>query len=187
MKDHKLHTKRTIVTSKDIIIIMMIVAPFTFIDLRTALFVGAISASLIFIRGVVSYLKPRQINGHVALGAENVLFVPKGVEVFELAGDAPMDTLYKHIAVLRAMGIHPKILIIRFRKISLIQSNEAHVLIKIVRMLSERKTLTFFSEMNEGVKDQFEKLIPGLKTSGCSIFYKIDDALKRAETLLNVQ
>jgi len=187
MKDDKLPAPQAILTIRDIVVILVIIAPFTFIDGRTALFAGAIGTSLIFIRGVIRYFKPRQINGHAALPVDEKLPVPKGVEVFELAGDTPMDTLYRYIAVLHVMEIRPRILIIRCRKISQIQSYEAHALKRVMSILSGKKTQIFFSEMNESVKDQFEKLVPDVKTSGWSFFYTIDDAIQRAEILLNVQ
>jgi hypothetical protein len=76
---------------RDIVILLLIIVPFTFIDAGTTLFAGAVCASLIFIRGVLRYFGPRRINGHKVPPVNDELPVPKGVEVFELTGDAPMD------------------------------------------------------------------------------------------------
>jgi len=187
MKDHQLHAPRAILTIRDIVILLLIIVPFTFINAGTALFVGAIGTSLISIRGVIRYFGPRRINGQAVLPVENRYTIPKGVEVFELAGDAPIEILYKHIAVLRAMEICPRILIVRCRKIEQIDSYEADVLKRVVNILAGRKTLIFFSEMNATIKDQFLNAIPGPRTLGCNVFYQFDEALKRAKVLLYMQ
>ena len=187
MKDNKPRTGKSIINIKDIIIVILIIIPFTFIDVRTALSVGVICISLILVRGVIRHSESGHANGCKILPKENELYIPKGVEVFELAHDVPMEVLYMHISVLRAMEIRPKILIVRFRKISQMQSRDAHIIKEEVRVLSERKISVFISEANAHIKNQFLKYDLDQKISSGSIFYKIDDALKRAETMLNVQ
>jgi hypothetical protein len=115
MKDYKRNQEKTIVSIKDIIMIILIIVPFIFIDLRTALFVGAICTSLLLMRGTIRHLELRQLKSYKIPNEENELSIPKGVEVFELADNVPMEILYKYVSVLRAMKIHPKILIIRFK------------------------------------------------------------------------
>src|SRR5258708_9883493 len=84
MRDYKRHPGKTILSIKDIIMIILIIVPFIFIDLRTALFVGAICISLLLTRGTIRHLKSRHLNGYRIPNEENELYVPKGVEVFEL-------------------------------------------------------------------------------------------------------
>jgi sulfate permease, SulP family len=187
MKGYKRPREKTIVNIKDIIMIILIIVPFLFIDLRTALFVGAICTSLLLMHGTIRHLKSRYLNSYRIPNEENELSFPKGVEVFELAGNVPMEILYKYISVLRPMKIRPKILITRFKQISQIHSHEAHVLEDIIRELSKCKIRIFISGVEGNLKNQFKKYNLNQKNSSGGIFYKIDDALKQAETILNIQ
>ena len=164
MKNYNSHRKKVIVSIKDIIMIILIIVPFTFIDLRTALFVGAICTSIFFMQGTIRYLKSMDINGYRILNEVNELSVPKGVEVFELAGNFPIEILYKYISVFRTLSIHPKILIIRFKRSSKIHKHEVRVLEKVAMALSERKIIT-----------------------DTNYFYRIEDTFNRAETIFKIQ
>ncbi len=98
-----------------------------------------------------------------------------------------MEILYKYISALRTLEIRPKILIIRFKRIPQIHPADVHVLEKVIRVLSERKIILFISDVDENIKNQFNFYNLNEKIGNGKIFYKIDDALKRAEIILNIQ
>lgn len=181
MNYYKDYSEKIIPIIKDILIIILIVIPFVFIGIRTALFVAAICTSILLMRRAIRQLNPGHIDGYRILHEGSELPVPQGVEIFELSNSATMEILYKYIGVLRAMAIHPRILIIRFNQISQIDPIEAHVLDDVIKKLSENEIIVFFSDIDTNIENQLKKYNLRQKVGRQNIFYKITDALKCAE------
>jgi len=184
--DYKNHSGKIILTAKDIFIIILIVIAFSFIDLRAALFMGAVITSIILIRRAIKHLNPRHTNGYKILKEGNEISVPQRVEVFELSNSATMGILYKYVEVLRMMTVHPRILIIRFKRILRISPDEAHILGEVIICLSVEKIKIFFSDVDMNLEKQLKKYDLVQKVGEDNIFYTIDDALNRAEKTLNI-
>lgn len=171
---------------KDVFLVILIVIPFTFIDTRTVLFVGAISTSILLIRRTIHRLNTQHMNGYVITGEGNELAIPKRVEMFELSNSAPMEVLYKYIEVLRAMAIHPSVMIIRFKQIRQINPVEADVLDKVILRLSKHEIKILFSDVDANLKNQLNKYTLVQKVGGNNIFYKVEDALNHAKKIRSV-
>lgn len=180
-KNHRENIKTLI---KYIFITILIAIPFSFIDMPMAIYAGAISISIIFIRLAIQRLKPGHINGYKTLHGGNELNVPESVEVFELSDSATMEILYEYLGVLRTLAIHPKILILRFNKITQINPSEVRVLNEVINQLSENGTAIYFSDVDTNIETQFKEYDFMQKVEKNKIFSKIEDALKCANETL---
>jgi hypothetical protein len=81
----KTHNEKTLPIIQSVLFIILIAFPFSFTDMPTIMYVGAICISILFIRFAIQHLKPANINGFKILHGNDELNIPKRVEIFELS------------------------------------------------------------------------------------------------------
>ena len=183
----KHHIRKIGLTINDIILIVLMATPFIFISMRTALFVAAIGSSILLMRRTILFLSPGYFDDGRILHDDKEFHVPKGVEIFELNNSETIGTVYKYIGVLRSMGLKPRILIIRFNRISQINSFDIFLLDEVINRLSERGITIYLSDVNLNIRNLLNKYNLFHKIGKNEMFYKIENALQCAETALNLE
>lgn len=175
------HTEKITGIIQDILIAILIAIPFIFIGFSTALFVGAIVASILLMRRTIKSLNPGYINGYRILNKGNELTVLPRVEVFEISNSATFEILYKYVEVLKMMAIRPSILIIRLNRIWHIHSQDADILSNVITNLSIGKIKIYLSDVDINLERQLKTYNLLQKIGKDFVFCSIDDAIKYAE------
>jgi MFS superfamily sulfate permease-like transporter len=171
---------------KDIILVILIITPFTFFDVRTALFVGATGTSIVILRRTILFLSPARFKNHGIPFAGEEWPVPKGVEILELSNSATLGIIYTYVEVLRSMDISMRILIIRFKQIHEMNPFDLCLLDEVISRLTERGIIIYLSEVDGKVRELFNKYNLMQKVGRNEIFYKMEEALLNAKISLEV-
>lgn len=162
-------------------------------DLTIAIEVGLLIACLLFMRRVAETTDIRVIADEINLdeGAgkapeeEEHLIIPQDVKVYEINGPYFFGIANKFEEIMTLMGDHPKVRIIRMRRVPFIDSTGIHNLTNLCKMSQKEHTTIILSGVNEKVHASLERSgfyeLLG-KENICS---HISIALKRAEELVN--
>lgn len=187
MSYFKHYIKKIKLIINDIIFIVVMATPFSFISMRTALFVTAIGSSMLLMRRTILLLSPGYFDDRGIPHDDKEFHVPKGVEILELNNSAAIGIVYKYIGVLQSMGLKPGILIIRFNRISKINSFDICLLDEVINRLSERGITIYLSDVDLNIRNLLNKYDLIHKIEKNKMFYKIENALQCAETALNLE
>lgn len=162
-------------------------------DLTIAIEVGLLIACLLFMRRVAETTDIRVITDEINLNEdagiapdeEEHLTIPENVKVYEINGPYFFGIANKFEETMVSMGEHPKVRIIRMRKVPFIDSTGIHNLTNLCKMTHKEHTTIILSGVNEKVHASLERSgfyeLLG-KENICS---HISIALKRAEELIN--
>ncbi|NNM95314.1 MAG: sulfate permease [Bacteroidia bacterium] len=162
-----------------------------FIDLTIAIEVGLVLAAFLFMRRMAQISNVDVITSELSdrndiddPKAISKYKVPKGVEVFEINGPFFFGAAYKFKDSMRFVENQPKVLIVRMRHVPVIDSTGLHTLEQVFKE-SERSGIKFIiSGIQPAVLRELEKSKMIEKIGRENILPVIDEALKRAETLL---
>ncbi len=162
-----------------------------FIDLTIAIEVGLVLAAFLFMRRMAQISNVDVITSELSdrndiddPKAISKYKVPKGVEVFEINGPFFFGAAYKFKDSMRFVENQPKVLIVRMRHVPVIDSTGLHTLEQVFKE-SERSGIKFIiSGIQPAVLRELEKSNMIEKIGRENILPVIDEALKRAETLL---
>ena len=162
------------------------------VDLTMAIEVGMVLAAFLFMRrmtqisnvGVIT----KDLNDSSDTDDPNSIHkytVPKGVEVFEINGPFFFGAAYKFKDSMRFVENSPKVLIIRMRYVPVIDATGLHTLELVFKEAEKMDTHFVISGIQPEVYTELEK--SGLldKLGRENVLTNIDDALKRAEEILN--
>jgi SulP family sulfate permease len=137
----------------DIIILLTTFLLTVIVDLTTAIGTGMILAAFLFMRNMIrsssaGFLTPSVGNDETE-GAESTeeIAPPKGVAIFEVSGPLFFGAAYKFQDAIRMIERHPRVLIIRLRKMPLIDATGLRVLKEVVRTSEKRGTKLILSEI----------------------------------------
>ena len=116
-----------------------------------------------------------QLKDCMQCGADNILEKP--FDVFDLGEVPAIENLYNYSGVIRSILMPPRIFIIRFCGIVLLEGPELEIVKKVILRLQRRKIIVILSDIEEIMLDQpgwneIEKEV-GLD----NIFFNINDAL----------
>jgi hypothetical protein len=166
---------------KDSLIILLLFAALYFLGLSLAVYVGSVSFALLLIRRIILYYNPGFIKGHHIYDQGKELTVAKEVDVFDLGEVPAIENLYNYSGVIRSILMPPRIFIIRFCGIVLLEGPELEIVKKVILRLQRRKIIVILSDIEEIMLDQ-----PGWneieKEVGLDhIFFSIKDALNWSE------
>ena len=118
--------------------------------------------------------------------AINKYKVPVGVDVYEIEGPFFFGAASKFTEAIKIIERRPKILIIRMRHVPFIDATGLHTLEKIEKECVEQKIKLVLSGVNKEVYSEIEKSKLLLKIEKINILPNIDDALKRANEILEI-
>ena len=80
----------------------------------------------------------------------------KGVEVYEINGPLFFGASHNFKEVMRQLNFNPKILILRMRKVPMIDVTGTYNLKEFVKFLQARKTQVILSGVNPGVRKELD-------------------------------
>ena len=157
-------------------------------DLTIAIEFGLVLACLLFMRrmaettDVHAVLNEIDLNADADMQAGNLehLSIPDGVEVYEINGPYFFGAGSRFEDIMARYGSHPKVRIIRMRKVPFIDSTGLHNLENMCRMSQQEGVTVVLSGVNEKVdgvlrRNGFEQLL-----GDRNICSHIDQALQRA-------
>lgn len=135
------------------------------IDLTVAIEVGIVIACLLFMRRVAETtnlsviteeIEPTVV-GEVGEVAEEPIKIPEGVEVYEINGPFYFGIANKFEEQMVQLEDHPKVRIIRMRKVPFIDSTGVHNLTNLCRMSKKENIEVVLSGVNDRVHEVLEK------------------------------
>ena len=141
---------------KDILIIISIFILCTFVSVRTASLVATILTVILLIRRFAFDLNPLASEKYVIDNGIK-LVIPPHTEIFELNDSSSFESLLKYASFLQSIAIPPKILIIRFCKISYLRDREFRFLDKILKVFLKRNIIIIFSDVSENIKGDLQR------------------------------
>lgn len=159
-------------------------------DLTVAIEVGIVIACLLFMKRVAETTNISIItdeidpNTEFDTSHEEHLIVPEGVEVYEINGPYFFGIANKFEEQMVQLDDHPKIRIIRMRKVPFIDSTGIHNLTNLCRMSRMENVQIILSGVNEKVQRVLEKSGFNDLLGKENICSHIDIALARAEKLI---
>ena len=112
---------------------------------------------------------------------EEVLSLPKGVEVYEIDGPFFFGVANKFDGIMKSMGDKPKVRIIRMRKVSFIDSTGLHNLESLFRLSEAEHIHMILSGVNEHVHRVLTKSGFDKKIGAENICSNINEAVEKAK------
>jgi SulP family sulfate permease len=166
-----------------------------FVDLTVAIEVGMVLAAFLFIRRMASVANVSAVtreleddnNGDASdPGDVSRRRIPPGVEVYEINGPFFFGAAEVFKDTLSQIVGKPKVLIIRMRHVTTIDSTGMHALRDVVHRSRKEGTAVLLSDVHGNVAPVIKgsSLVDDLGDDG--IFDNIDDALTRARQVLGV-
>lgn len=129
-------------------------------DMTISIEVGILLAVVLFVRrisetsSITVFTDTITKADYIEASADNEqLILPKGVEVYEIEGPFFFGVANKFEETIKQTGDHPKVQIIRMRKVPFIDSTGAHNLQSLIRRAQENKIQIILSGVNEKVHD----------------------------------
>ena len=171
-------------------------------DLTIAIVVGLLLAVFAFLKRMnestqISHTTgsidiSKELESHSQDMKEEVLFLPHGVEVYEIDGPFFFGVANKFDEKMREIGDHPNIRIIRMRKVPFIDSTGLNNLETLCRNSKKEKIQVILSGVKENIRESlYKSKIPGLvgEDNICADIHmaverakQIDDRLKKEHT-----
>jgi SulP family sulfate permease len=108
--------------------------------------------------------------------------VPAGVEVFEISGAFFFGAAEAFKETLTAVGRKPKVLIIRMRDVSLLDSTGLRALRDVVRRSTSERTLVLIAEIHAQPLAALERSPVYEELGEGQIYMTLEDALDRARS-----
>lgn len=160
-------------------------------DLTIAIEVGIVLAIFVFMKRMTDVTKISVEKDKIDLSHDSeiihkdeVLDIPKGVEVYEINGPFFFGMANKFNEEMRLLGDRPKIRIIRMRHVPFIDSTGLHNLETLCKSSKKEKIQMILSGVNPKVKEALNKAHFETLLGSENICEDINLALERANTLL---
>ncbi|MDR1455999.1 MAG: STAS domain-containing protein, partial [Tannerella sp.] len=160
-------------------------------DLTVAIEIGLLLAMLLFMRRMMETTQVSvatetlDLSGEAELPHdEEVLTIPKGVEVYEINGPFFFGIANKFDECMKQVGDRPRVRIIRMRKVPFMDSTGLHNLESLCRLSRKEGIRIILSGVNGKVRDMLIKNEMDRRIGGENICSHISGALARAQELL---
>jgi SulP family sulfate permease len=161
-------------------------------DLTLAIEVGMVLAAFLFMRRMAKLSNIESITGR-ALDDEDEIddpdatsrySIPKGVEVYEINGPLFFGASHNFKEVMRQLNVHPKVLILRMRRVPMIDATGLYSLREFIQFLQARKTVVILSGVNPGLRKELDEYGITAKVGEENVQPHISEAIKRLNELL---
>lgn len=160
-------------------------------DLTIAIEIGLVIACILFMKRVMETTDISVIKDEIRLEqdtdiatTEEALVIPEGVEVYEINGPYFFGIATKFEEVMGQLNDHPKVRIIRMRRVPFIDSTGIHNLTMLCEMSKKEKITLILSGVNEQVHETLEKSNFYATLDKENICPNINEAIERAKTLI---
>ena len=163
-------------------------------DLTIAIEIGLLIAMLFFMRRVAETTRVSVTTDEIDLSDEGeihhdeeVLSLPKGVEVYEIDGPFFFGVANKFDGVMKSMGDKPKVRIIRMRKVPFMDSTGLHNLESLLRLSQSEQIHMILSGVNEHVRNTLTKAGFDQKIGPDNICANINEAVAKAKAAVGAK
>ncbi|MFZ4059313.1 MAG: SulP family inorganic anion transporter [Ferruginibacter sp.] len=162
------------------------------IDLTVAIEIGMVLSVFLFMR---TMMKSSNVNNltnalnesaadETALGSEKFV-IPKGVEVFEISGPLFFGAAYKFKDAMRFIEKPPKVLIIRMRKVPVIDATGIRILDDVYKQSKAKGTKMMLAEIESPqILEELRKARVLFAIGKGNVLDTMDKALARAQVFL---
>ena len=161
-------------------------------DLTIAIEIGLLMAMFLFLRRVTETTKVSVVRDVIDLSNEGefqhdeeILTLPKGVEVYEIDGPFFFGVANKFDGVMQTLGDKPKVRVIRMRKVPFMDSTGIHNLESLLRLSKSEGIHVILSGVNQEGRNVLFKAEFDQKIGAENICSNINEALKKAEKFVN--
>ncbi|MBS1600741.1 MAG: sulfate permease [Bacteroidetes bacterium] len=163
------------------------------VDLTVAIEIGMLMAAVLFIRKMIQFSEVDILTGQmddeaVVSDKDNLstLAIPKSVEIFEITGPLFFGAAYKFKDAIKIIERPPKVLIVRMRRVPIIDATGVKTLGEVFKESKHRGTRLILSEVNSSQVMETLKNARLLFAIGrANVTTSIETAIKRAEELIN--
>jgi len=175
----------------DVLILLVTFFLTVIFDLTVAIEVGMVMAAFLFMRRMAKLSNIESITSQMEDGEEaddpdatSKFDIPKGVEVYEINGPLFFGASQNFKEVMRQLNDQPKVLILRMRKVPMIDATGLHALHEFVKFLQARKTKVVLSGVNAEVRKELEDAKIATNIGESNILPSFREALKRVNELI---
>jgi len=163
------------------------------IDLTAAIEIGMVLASFLFMRNMIKFSQVNIVTGDISSNGkgndnesvENYI-IPKLVEVFEISGPLFFGAAYKFKDALRFIEKTPKVLIIRMRKVPIIDATGIKTIKEVNKESKHRGTKLILSEVHsEQVMEELKEARLLFSIGKANVTDTFPEAIERSKVLLN--
>ena len=163
------------------------------IDLTAAIEIGMVLASFLFMRNMIKFSQVNIITGDISTNAgekdkeavENYI-IPKNVEVFEISGPLFFGAAYKFKDAMRFIEKSPKVLIIRMRKVPIIDATGIKTIKEVNKDLNQRGTKLILSEVHsDQVLEELKEARLLFSIGKANVTESLSRAIERSKVLLD--
>jgi SulP family sulfate permease len=160
------------------------------VDLTVAIEIGMILAAFLFMR---SMIRSSSVSSLVPLDDENdngdgglagTIPFPAGVEAFEIEGPLFFGAAYKFQDVIQMMDRLPRVLIIRMRKVPIIDATGIRVMKSIVKETAHRGTKIILSEPDPRVLKDLTDARLVFAVGKANITDSLEEAIERSRVII---
>lgn len=161
-------------------------------DLTIAIEIGLLIAMVLFMRRVAETTRISVSKNKIDLSGESeiphddeVLTLPKGVEVYEIDGPFFFGIANKFDSVMKSVGDKPQIRILRMRHVPFMDSTGLHNLESLYRLSHSENIRLILSGVNEEVRKVLIKSGFEQKIGKANVCAHIQEAVERAKKILS--
>lgn len=166
----------------DIIVLLSTFLLTVLVDLTVAIEVGIVLAAVLFMKRMADLGKviPESIDSDVI---DDYSQIPAEIGIYEISGPLFFASAKEFCEVLKSIGLHKKVMIIRMRHVPFVDSTGLRNFKEALSILTESKTKVVLSGVNEAVSKDLENNGIVNLIGQQHIFSSFDFALEYAKTL----
>ena len=164
------------------------------VDLTVAIEIGMVLSAFLFMHRMSEVTAVNAVTQQIArenreqadvpLSQLTPRSVPTGVEVFEISGAFFFGAAEAFKETLAQVGLKPKVLIIRMRDVSLLDSTGLRALRDVIRRSTAERTLVLITEIHAQPMAALERSPLYEELGAGQIYMTLEDALDRAQEYL---
>jgi SulP family sulfate permease len=177
----------------DMVILLTTFLLTVLVDLTVAIETGMILAALLFMRNMIKSSGVSALMGDAEgknngddEGSLEHFNIPRGVEVFEITGPLFFGAAYKFKDAMRLIEKPPKVLIIRMRKVPIIDATGIKTIEEVYRESKQRGTKLILSEVHSvQIIEELKKARLIFSVGKANVTETLQGAIDRSIVLLN--
>jgi SulP family sulfate permease len=161
------------------------------IDLTTAIEIGMVLSSFLFMRNMIKFSNVNITTGDIGDGRNDKdslkdFVIPENVEVFEITGPLFFGATYKFKDAMRFIESPPKVLIIRMRHVPIIDATGIKTLKEVNKESKHRGTKLILSEVHsDQIMEELKEARLLFLIGKANITETFQEAIKRSKDFLD--
>ena len=188
MSEHKTFIDIARGSKSDAAVLLITFLLTIFFDLTVAIEIGMVLAVFLFMRRMVQISDVSSLLGEKNEESDgkaiDKYIVHKNVEVFEISGPLFFGAAYKFKDAIRLIEKKPKILVVRMRKVPVIDATGIHTIKDVLKMCRRDGIHLILSGVQPGVMEELRKARLLFQIGKRYVTNDIDVALQRADEVL---